>query len=350
MKTFSVIMPIYGVERYLRQGVDSVLAQSFEDYEIILVDDCSPDSCPSICDEYAEKDERIRVIHKPQNEGLGEARNTGFRAAEGEYILYMDSDDTIEADLLQLVNNAIKSDRDADIVVFGSRCVHENKSGEAYYQEDLRPEARVAKAKEEIGECFIELSSKRIFPYAWNKVYKRSFLEKTGVVFERTKLIEDFLYNITLFRQASKVCILSEVLYNYRKPAHQTLASAYSPMFFSLTKRKFALEMDFLKEMGIAGEENRQFVLYNHLKHIISTFIRNSSARAGLKGKEQKNLIKEILSDADTKLVLSDYKPRRLHMKFICAVLKTGSPTMCWLLAKAIDFAKNSLWIRSKEG
>ena len=89
---FSVIIPIYKVEQYLRQCVDSVLAQTYTDVEIILVDDGSPDSCPAICDEYAKKDSRIKVIHKP-NGGLSDARNAGLDMAQGEYVLFLDSDD-----------------------------------------------------------------------------------------------------------------------------------------------------------------------------------------------------------------------------------------------------------------
>ena len=89
---FSIIIPIYKVEVYLHQCVDSVLAQSYKNIEVILVDDGSPDSCPRICDEYAAKDERIKVIHKP-NGGLSDARNSGLKIANGDYVIFLDSDD-----------------------------------------------------------------------------------------------------------------------------------------------------------------------------------------------------------------------------------------------------------------
>ena len=251
MKTFSIIMPIYGVENYLREGIDTVLAQTFGDFELILVDDRSPDSCPAICDEYAARDERIKVIHKPKNEGLSEARNTGYAAAKGKYIYYMDSDDTIEPNLLEVLNDAFADG--SDIVVFGVRCVHEDKNGEVTHTETLCPSAFLAEDAPSIGQCFVELGRSRIFPYAWNKAYKRSFLEKCGVSFELAKLIEDFLYNIAVFEKAEKIKVLDEVYYNYRKPAHQTLASSYSPEFFSLTKKKFTLERQFLEKIHLDG-------------------------------------------------------------------------------------------------
>ena len=94
----SVIVPVYKVEPYLRRCVDSILAQSYTNLEIILVDDGSPDNCPAICDKYAEKDDRVRVIHKP-NGGLSDARNYGMAVATGEYVMFVDSDDWIESEL-----------------------------------------------------------------------------------------------------------------------------------------------------------------------------------------------------------------------------------------------------------
>lgn len=102
----SVIVPIYNVEPYLRKCVDSILAQTYINLEVILVDDGSPDGCPAICDEYKEKDERVKVIHK-SNGGLSDARNAGLDAMTGEYVTFVDSDDWLEFDVIQtLVNEA----------------------------------------------------------------------------------------------------------------------------------------------------------------------------------------------------------------------------------------------------
>ena len=104
----SVIVPVYKVEKYLHRCIDSVLAQTFTDFELILVDDGSPDNCGKICDEYAEKDERIHVIHK-ENGGLSSARNAGLDIATGDYIVFIDSDDYVENCLLQLVAEKLRS-------------------------------------------------------------------------------------------------------------------------------------------------------------------------------------------------------------------------------------------------
>lgn len=109
----SIIIPVYKVEPYLRQCLDSVVNQTYKNLEIILVDDGSPDNCGAICDEYAKKDERIRVIHK-RNEGLPAARNEGIRAATGEWLAFVDSDDWCELDYYEKLIDAVKG-HEADI-------------------------------------------------------------------------------------------------------------------------------------------------------------------------------------------------------------------------------------------
>lgn len=124
----SIIVPVYGVANYLCKCIDSLLAQDITDYEIILVDDGSPDECPKICDEYAEKNTNIKATHQ-ENMGLSEARNTGTRAAQGEYIMYVDSDDYLEPNVLGALMEQIERDQ-LDVLRFRYQNVRE--SGEAF--------------------------------------------------------------------------------------------------------------------------------------------------------------------------------------------------------------------------
>ena len=112
---FSVIVPIYNVEKYLSRCIDSVLSQTFADFELILVDDGSPDNCPEICDKYAQKDHRIKVVHK-ENAGLGMARNLGVEVATGDFICFIDSDDFIEEECLNAMYSAAEENK-VDLVI-----------------------------------------------------------------------------------------------------------------------------------------------------------------------------------------------------------------------------------------
>ncbi len=120
----SIIVPVYGVAKYLRKCIDSLLSQDFKDCEIILVDDGSPDECPQICDDYAEKYTNIKAIHQ-KNTGLSEARNTGTRAAKGEYIMYVDSDDYLDPNVLGALIEQIERDQ-LDVLRFRMQNVKED--------------------------------------------------------------------------------------------------------------------------------------------------------------------------------------------------------------------------------
>ena len=178
---YSVIVPIYKVEDYLSNCIESILNQSYEDFELLLIDDGSPDNCPNICEEYAKKDKRIRVIHK-ENGGLVSARNTGIKEAKGKYICYVDGDDTIHKDLLKDIYDKSIKDGNPDMIIFGIVKNFKNYDEEIlcdlsegfYYTEQL---------KEYIYPYMMYDSRKPfckglIFPAACNKIYKRDLLLK----------------------------------------------------------------------------------------------------------------------------------------------------------------------------
>ena len=123
---FSVIVPVYKVEKYLPDCINSILGQTFGDFEIILVDDGSPDLCGDICDNYAKTDDRIKVIHK-ENGGLASARRTGIKLASGDYVFNLDSDDLIEKDTLECAHKII-TETNAEIVSFAYRWVKNSKT------------------------------------------------------------------------------------------------------------------------------------------------------------------------------------------------------------------------------
>lgn len=337
---FSIIMPVYGVERYLKQSIDSVLNQTFKDFELILVDDCSPDNSPAICDEYALKDRRIKVIHKSVNEGLGEARNTGFSAVKGEYVTYMDSDDTVEENMLETLFEVCKQN---DITVFGINMIYEDSKGNETSRQVLIPEDFFANIKTAVGECFVKLSKARLFQYACSKIYRYEFLKQVNIQFETTKLIEDFLFNIEVFKNAKRVRCISHPFYNYRRPAHQTLVNSYSPDFFDLTKRKYLLEKDFLKQMNIENDESLSLVYLNHIKHLISVYIRNQSPEAKLSISQRIDFIEKTLQDDTVRCALKECKPKAIRNKIICWVLKTGNPVLCLCLAKGISIIQKNI-------
>lgn len=206
---FSVIVPIYNVEDYLRACVDSVLAQDFRDYEIILVDDGSPDNCGKICDEYAEKYSQIKTIHK-ENGGLSDARNFGIKEAEGDYLIFLDSDDYWEGtNVLSDLSDILERDNNPDLILHGYTT--NNKEGKKHREK--------IKIKENQGfeNDFEYLVSNHIYvSNAWTKIIKKDILIKNNLFFEKGLLHEDmpFCFDLSFF--INTYSVYNSNFYQYR--------------------------------------------------------------------------------------------------------------------------------------
>lgn len=210
----SVIVPVYKTEQYIRQCVDSIINQTYKNLEIILVDDGSPDNCGRICDEYAELDNRVKVIHKV-NGGLVSARKAGVGAATGEYISFVDSDDWIDISAYFNVVQKI-TEHNADIIVFGHNRVNENKTYKCYenLHDGLYNRINLQEHILAINDIFYH---RIISPVCWNKIIKTSIVKKNiSKVDNKTKIGEDAALIFPCAMMAESIYIMSDTLYYYR--------------------------------------------------------------------------------------------------------------------------------------
>lgn len=203
---FSIVVPVYNVEAYLQGCIDSVLANSCTDYELILVDDGSTDGvCPQICDENANRHpDRIRVIHQ-ENQGLGGARNTGLEAARGEYVLFVDSDDTIAPDALRLLEEQIDVSH-ADVYSFN------------LYSHDGQGKKKLIEVSPQHEGSFTLLENPTFLfalPAAWARLWKRDLFINTGIRYPSRVWYEDIRTTTKLFASASSIVTMPQPLYYY---------------------------------------------------------------------------------------------------------------------------------------
>lgn len=204
----SVIVPVYKVEPYLRKCVDSILAQTYQNLEIILVDDGSPDNCGAICDEYAKQDARIKVIHKP-NGGLSDARNAGLDTMTGEYVAFVDSDDWIMPQMYETLLQMLKQFQ-ADIAFGG-------------VADDLEQNGKVTTVKvSNYGdEPFSESAAEAMRRYfhgswaAWDKLYKADLFR--DIRYPVGEINEDEAIVLQLLSKCNRVCYTGEIFYHYMK-------------------------------------------------------------------------------------------------------------------------------------
>lgn len=211
----SVIVPIYKVEQYLDKCIKSIVDQTYRDLEIILVDDGSPDSCPKKCDEWAEKDDRIKVIHK-QNGGLGFARNSGLDIATGDYIMFVDSDDYLSLNAIEVMYN--RSVRDgSDLVITKWATVYENgQQSEEFYNwmsNDVISD-------EQAMQLFCS-SSRKLPVFACGKLYRRGIFE--NIRYNAFKCAEDLYVLPDIIKCCKSISIESSVTYFYLQRAQSIM-------------------------------------------------------------------------------------------------------------------------------
>ena len=209
MAEVSIIVPVYQVENYIRQCIDSILVQTFTDFELILVDDGSKDKSGQICDEYAVLDQRVKVIHK-ENGGLSDARNCGMDQAVGNYFMFVDSDDYIAPTMLEYLYKALMN-KEADIAVCNF----------LYFFEEDRKRDFSTNIQSEVlsgAEIFYSRKNERVYgiwTVAWNKLYKRETLG--NVRFRFGKYHEDEFWANDIYQMDIKVVTIPECLYYYRQ-------------------------------------------------------------------------------------------------------------------------------------
>lgn len=263
MKKISIIIPIYNVEKYLPACIESIINQSYQNLEIILVNDGSTDACPQICDYYAVKDNRIKVLHK-QNGGSSEARNKGIRLVTGDFVGFVDSDDLISIDFYTTLLNLLV-ENDADIVECGFHefknfedlddiKIHENLLSEIYDTETAM------KASME-GSLSIVI---------WNKLYKKELLQ--DISFPIGKYIDDVFWTYKVFGKSKKTVKIQDKLYFYRQQSGSIMRSEFS------LRRLDALlgleeKIDYMKEnfprLENLAIKNFCFISINHYHQIL---------------------------------------------------------------------------------
>lgn len=294
---FSVVMPVYGVEHYLEASVNSVLAQTYQDFEIILVDDCSPDRSGEICDELKEKDTRISVIHLPQNGGLSNARNQGFQAVTGQYVFFMDSDDTIEDSLFATVQKALAANP-AEVTVFGIHVEFFDEKDNLSHTSDItwgKDEFFTSPAA--LREKVIDLEKMTLYGYAWNKIYAVDYLRQLGAQFRTITLIEDILFNVEVFHNIQKLNILNVAPYNYKKRLNESLTNKFVADYYALHKKRVQMIYDQYTDWGLCTAYVQKILADLYARYIFSALQRNCDSRAQMTHFDRKQWIKSVLKD-----------------------------------------------------
>lgn len=240
----SVIVPVYKTEKYLDRCVESILNQTYANLEIILVDDESPDNCPAMCDEWAKKDERIKVLHI-KNNGVANARNKGLETATGEYIGFVDSDDFIEPEMYaSLLDGILKKSCDIAVCDF-----------QLDLQDKGNANARVISSDEAMKSIVM---GEYKFGVLWNKLYKKSVTK--NVKMPMLVCCEDLVYNYFVFKNASLIAESDRKLYHYMQNTSGVTKSGFNEGSFDAVRSKEIL----LEDPGMKSDL-RPYVIFGYV-------------------------------------------------------------------------------------
>lgn len=258
MPLVSVIIPVYNVEEYLRQCLDSVREQTLSDIEIICVNDSSTDGSLSILEEYEKKDPRIQVVTQP-NGGAGAARNKGLSMASGKYLSFLDSDDFFEPDMLELAYKKAEEDK-ADFVVFNSDQYYTDRKRFVDVSWTLRikelPPYTPFNHRQMTDNIF-----KVFVGWAWDKLYNREFVEKNHLLFQEQRTSNDMLFVFSAVAIAKRISIVNKILAHQRRDAKDSLSKTRENSWHCFYDALTGLR-DRLKEEEIYREIEKDYINY----------------------------------------------------------------------------------------
>ncbi|MGL6247917.1 MAG: glycosyltransferase family 2 protein [Culicoidibacterales bacterium] len=266
----SVIMPVYNVQKYLAKAINSVLEQTYQNFEIIIVDDGSPDQSYDIAKKYQKQDSRIVVVQK-ENGGLSDARNYGMKFAKGEYLYFFDSDDTIESNLLELVVKSANQ-KQSDIIYFGYNVVVEDSMQNIVSTRKILPDIN---SNDQMVLDYSNDNFYQLLGYAWNKLYKKSFIDKHGFIFQKgLSLVEDIEFNQRVFGKTNEISYCPFALYNYIQRPRMTLVNSYYENYFVMKLDSIKYREKITRQLGYSEDISNRYYKKN-LPNIYKSSLNN---------------------------------------------------------------------------
>ena len=261
MPKFSIIIPVYNIEEYLKECLESIINQSFKDFEVICVNDGSTDNSLEILQKYAENDERFKVLNQ-ENQGQGVARNNALNIANGEYILFVDPDDFIELNMLEVFNERLDI-QNVDVAFFDYQIFGENTK------------TKIVRFMDEMKKIFnLNINDNLVFNWqelvkdnfrytammVWNKVYSNKFLKENHIQFAPNKHAEDHIFSISATLLANKISYIKKTLYYYRKRSDSSVNKVSENNFCIF--ENIAIVADFLKQNNLYKKYEHDFRNY----------------------------------------------------------------------------------------
>lgn len=294
----SIIVPIYNAEKYIDRCMQSIYAQTMSDYEIILVNDGSKDNSLAKCQEYAQKDDRVKVIDK-ENGGAGSARNAGIEVATGEYLAFPDADDWFEKDMYQELYDLAKSG-DYDIVFSGVNYYTQGDGGEMVYSRSAQCSPLKFTSQKECRERVMELfPTTVVFDSPCNKLYKRKMVTDNCVWYTNLRRCQDAVFNIDCYNCAQRVATSDKAYYNYMENTQADVWRKFPKNYIDINVYYYTYLKEILTSWGVYKGEVKLHYDTSFVLAVYGTLTMCENPNWGLDKTAQKEYVKEILNRDD---------------------------------------------------
>lgn len=318
-KLVSIVVPIYNVEKYIDKCIDSIINQSYNNLEIILVNDGSPDRSVEICNQYAEKDSRIKVINK-DNGGLSDARNKGIDNASGDYIVFVDGDDYIE---ILTIEKAIQAmhEEDADIVIWSYLAEHVDKN-EIVQKTEVYKSDDSTYSKNNINQINLTIDKVNLIGYAWNKMYKLDIIRNNDLYFLKgISLVEDMLFNSVALKHCDKIVFISDSLTHYMQRPRETLGAQFYENYFDLKIRAIKA-LSLLFEHWKIDIDDKNVILSSMGFNIVKSNIKKISTNGQFSYSKKILYLDDFIKNKNVKKIIKDFEIKTSKDRLLSFLIK----------------------------
>lgn len=339
MPEISAIVPVYNCSRYLERCVQSILGQTFTDFELILVDDGSTDGSGELCDRLAAEDSRIKVIHK-ENGGAGSARNAGMKVASAPYWVFPDSDDWMEPDMLMVMHSHIV-ECGADIAVCGFTANYYYEKPE--FGEKICPEKGFLKGKREIRDFFTRYFPDGLAGYLWNKMYKADIIIKSGVEFTDMRRYQDGMFNLELVDYLDSAVLVDSCLYNYKLNDVEDVFEKYPVNKFELMCRLLDEYQARLLKWELDQPPQKERIASFFLRGVVSCIDSIYSPGWGFDKRQMKAYLNELSGSSQVRQMLMIRKSYGRYPDCVLSLLEKRRLLSIRFLVRAKIFLKKYL-------
>lgn len=337
---FSVLMPVYNSQKFLRRAVDSVLHQSFQDFELIIVDDCSTDGSADILQEYQQQDKRVVIAKTKANLGVANARNEGMKLVQGRFLTFVDSDDYIEPDLFLNVKGKIDS-AGAQLVKYSVVEQYYDAQQNLIGKKDVCLKDEVLNSVTDIRNAILPMEKLPLFGYLWNSFYDLKTVTKDLWNFDTNMYVnEDFMMNMRLIDRIHVMACMSYVGYHYERRINNSLSTRQNDRYYECSKAKVEVLLEKYAEWNLLTTSNKADIYWLYIRIVYSTICRwldHAPHRIVMKKMDQiyRDTIFKSFCEADD--ISKSYSGKERVMYFL---LRNRHTLSILLLCRGISFVK----------